>query len=74
MLKRGDTLTAVDSQARVLNSVKNANVDGIPVIEVKDIDASLKNRSVKEALTILARCRNRCVSPLPRSPLRRRIR
>ena len=25
MLKRGDTLTAVDSQARVLNSVKNAN-------------------------------------------------
>ena len=53
MLKRGDTLTAVDSQARVLNSVKNANVDGIPVIEVKDIDASLKNRSVKEALAIL---------------------
>ena len=53
MLKRGDTLTAVDSQARVLNSVKNANVDGIPVIEVKDIDASLKNRSVKETLTIL---------------------
>ena len=53
MLKRGDTLTAVDSQARVLNSVKNANEDGIPVIEVKDIAASLKNRSVKEALTIL---------------------
>ena len=52
MLKRGDTLTAVDSQARVLNSVKNANVDGIPVIEVKDTDASLKNRSVKEALTM----------------------
>ena len=49
MLKRGDTLTAVDSQARVSNSVKNANVDGIPVIEVKDTDASLKNRSVKEA-------------------------
>lgn len=37
----------------MLNSVKNANVDGIPVIEVKDIDASLKNRSVKEALAIL---------------------
>ena len=36
-----------------MNSVKNANVDGIPVIEVKDIDASLKNRSVKETLTIL---------------------
>lgn len=43
----------MDSRARVLNSVKNANVDGIPVIEVKDIDASLKNRSVKETLTIL---------------------
>lgn len=53
MLKSGDTLTAVDAQARVLNSVTNANVDGIPVIEVKDIDKSLKNRSVKEALTIL---------------------
>lgn len=53
MLKNGDTLTAVDSQARVLNSVTDANVDGIPVIEVKDVDKSLKNRSIKEALTIL---------------------
>ena len=53
MLKTGDTLTAVDAQARVLNSVTGANVDGIPVIEVKDVETSLKNRSVKEALTIL---------------------
>lgn len=54
MLKSGDTLTAVDAQARVLNSVKNADVKGIPVIEVKNVDASLSNRSVKGALTILA--------------------
>lgn len=37
----------------MLNSVKNTNVDDILVVEVKDIDASLKNRSMKEALTIL---------------------
>lgn len=54
MLKSGDTLTAVDAQARVLNSVKNADVKGIPVIEVKNVDVSLNNRSVKGALTILA--------------------
>ncbi|MBT1164151.1 cell division protein FtsQ/DivIB [Bifidobacterium felsineum] len=53
MLKSGDTLTAVDDQVRVLNSVKNADVDGIPVIEVKDVETSLKNRSIKGALTIL---------------------
>lgn len=53
MLKSGDTLTAVDSQGRVLNSVTDSNVNGIPVIEVKNVDDSLKNRSVKEALTIL---------------------
>lgn len=55
MLKSGDSLTAVDDQARVLNSVqKNADTQGIPVIEVKDVEKSLKNRSVKGALTILA--------------------
>ncbi|PWG63648.1 cell division protein FtsQ [Bifidobacterium callitrichidarum] len=53
MLKSGDTLTAVDAEARVLNSVSSKDVDGIPVIEVKDVETSLKNRSVKEALTIL---------------------
>lgn len=53
MLKSGDTLTAVDAEARVLNSVSSKDVDGIPVIEVKDVQTSLKNRSVKEALTIL---------------------
>ena len=53
MLKSGETLTAVDAEGRVLNSVSSQNVDGIPVIEVKDAQASLENRSVKEALTIL---------------------
>ncbi|WP_342590070.1 cell division protein FtsQ/DivIB [Bifidobacterium colobi] len=53
MLKSGDTLTAVDSQGRVLNSVKNADTQGIPVIEVKNVETSLKSRSLKGALTIL---------------------
>lgn len=53
MLKSGEALTAVDAEGRVLNSVSSQNVDGIPVIEVKDAQASLENRSVKEALTIL---------------------
>ncbi|WP_335341394.1 cell division protein FtsQ/DivIB [Bifidobacterium oedipodis] len=53
MLKAGDTLTAVDSKARVLNSVSDANANGIPVIEVRNVETSLKNQSVKEALTIL---------------------
>lgn len=54
MLKSGSTLTAVDDRGRVLNSVENADVQGIPVIEVKNVEKSLKNRSVKGALTILA--------------------
>ncbi|NMM97746.1 cell division protein FtsQ [Bifidobacterium sp. DSM 109959] len=53
MLKSGDTLVAVDSDARVLNSVTAKDVSGIPVIETKDAQASLKNRSIKEALAIL---------------------
>ena len=55
MLKTGeDSMTAVDSKARILNSVSGASVDGIPVIEVKDVDTSLSNRSIKEALKILS--------------------
>lgn len=54
MLKAGDTLTAVDRQGRVLNSVEGASVDGIPVIEVNDVDRGLKNRAVRQALRILA--------------------
>jgi cell division protein FtsQ len=53
MLKSGDTLTAVDDQARVLNSVRNTNADGIPVIEVRNVDDGLNSRAIKEALKIL---------------------
>ena len=55
MLKTGkDSMTAVDSKGRILNSVSGASVDGIPVIEVKDVETSLSNRSIKEALKILS--------------------
>lgn len=55
MLKVGDSaLTAVDSQARVLNSVNGASAEGIPVIEVESVDSGLQNRAVKEALKILS--------------------
>lgn len=55
MLKTGEnSMTAVDSKGRVLNSVEGVSVDGIPVIEVEDVETSLKNRSIKEALKILS--------------------
>ncbi|MEE0971941.1 MAG: FtsQ-type POTRA domain-containing protein [Bifidobacterium ruminantium] len=55
MLKTGeDKLTAVDSKGRVLNSVSGASVEGIPVIEVQDVETSLSERSIKEALKILS--------------------
>mgnify|MGYP006870770054 FL=1 len=55
MLKTGeDSMTAVDSKGRILNSVSGASVEGIPVIEVKDVETSLSNRSIKEALKILS--------------------
>lgn len=55
MLKSSDeSMTAVDSQGRVLNSVEGANVDGIPVIEVEDVENSLNTQAIKEALKILA--------------------
>lgn len=54
MLKESDNrLVAVDSQARVLNTVGDASTDGIPIIEVKDIDAGLDSKAVQEALKIL---------------------
>lgn len=49
----GDSMTAVDAKARVLNSVAGASADGIPVIEVKDVSASLKRTGVREALKVL---------------------
>lgn len=52
--KGSDALTAVDAKARILNSVSaNASVEGVPVIDVGDLDAGLKSRAVKETLTIL---------------------
>ncbi len=54
MLKASeDKLTAVDAKARVLNSVDGASVNGIPVIEVDNVEEGLKNRSIQEALKIL---------------------
>ena len=49
----GDTLTAVDAKGRVLNAVSGASSEGIPVIEVKDIDRALKRRAIKESLKVL---------------------
>ncbi|QOL35305.1 cell division protein FtsQ/DivIB [Bifidobacterium lemurum] len=55
MLKTSDeSMTAVDSQGRVLNSVEDVSVDGIPVIEVDDVESSLDTQAIKEALKILA--------------------
>ena len=55
MLKTSEgTMMAVDSRGRVLNSVSGASVEGIPVIEVTDVNESLQNRSIKEALQILS--------------------
>ena len=55
MLKSSDdSMTAVDSRGRVLNSVDGANVDGIPVITVDDVDQGLKRQAIKEAVKILA--------------------
>lgn len=54
MLKTPDgSLTAVDGKGRVLNSVKNASTDGIPVIEVNDVTKSLKSRSVVTAVKVV---------------------
>ncbi len=47
------TVAAVDSQYRVLNVISQSDSVGIPVIEVGDIESSVKNRSVKEAVKIL---------------------
>ena len=38
----------------VLNSVSGVSVEGIPVIEVQNVDASLSRRPIKEALKILS--------------------
>lgn len=54
MLKdSGSQMVAVDSKARVLNKVGGASTDGIPVIQVRNVDSALGSAAVKEALTIL---------------------
>ncbi|WEV41569.1 FtsQ-type POTRA domain-containing protein [Bifidobacterium sp. ESL0682] len=54
MLKTPDnTETAVDGYGRVLNKVGNVSADGIPVIEVDDVQTSLRDRSVQQALKVL---------------------
>lgn len=47
------TVAAVDAQYRVLNVISQSDSVGIPVIEVGDIESSVKNRSVKEAVKVL---------------------
>ncbi|MEE1296472.1 MAG: FtsQ-type POTRA domain-containing protein, partial [Bifidobacterium sp.] len=51
--KDGGALTAVDSKARILNSVSAKSVEGIPVIEVEDVDKAVSNRAIQTAVTIL---------------------
>ncbi|WEV66255.1 FtsQ-type POTRA domain-containing protein [Bifidobacterium sp. ESL0764] len=54
MLKTPDgSETAVDGYSRVLNKVGKASTKGIPVIEVNDVRAGLRNRSVQQALKVL---------------------
>ena len=47
------TVAAVDAQYRVLNVISQSDSVGIPVIEVGDIESSVRNRSVKEAVKVL---------------------
>ncbi|MDF7664690.1 FtsQ-type POTRA domain-containing protein [Bifidobacterium sp. ESL0745] len=45
--------TAVDGYGRVLNKVGNVSTKGIPVIEVDNVEVSLRDRSVQQALKVL---------------------
>lgn len=47
------SLTAVDSQARVLNAV-GASVDGIPVVDVDSVESGLESKAVQQTLEVLA--------------------
>ena len=56
MLRASDgSMTAVDSKGRVLNSVGNVSVEGIPVVDVGDVDQGLSDQAVHETLSILGR-------------------
>lgn len=56
MLKTRDSnkLTAVDAKGRVLNAVAQVTTQGIPVIEVSNMQRSLNNRAVLEAVKIVS--------------------
>lgn len=56
MLKTRDSnkLTAVDAKGRVLNTVAQVPTQGIPVIEVSNVQRSLNNRAVLEAVKIVS--------------------
>jgi cell division protein FtsQ len=54
MLKTADSLVAVDAKGRVLNSVNGASAEGIPVIEVDNVDQGLRDRAVRQAVKILS--------------------
>lgn len=52
-VKGGDTLTAVDNKARVLNAVDAKSAKGIPVIDVTSVDDAVKSRALQSAVVIL---------------------
>lgn len=52
-VKGGDTLTAVDNKARVLNAVDAKSVKGIPVIDVDSVDDAVGSRALQSAVVIL---------------------
>lgn len=56
MLKTRDSnkLTAVDAKGRVLNAVAQVPTQGIPVIEVSNVQRSLNNKAVLEAVKIVS--------------------
>ncbi len=52
-VKGGDTLTAVDNKARVLNAVDAKSAKGIPVIDVTSVDGAVSSRALRSAVVIL---------------------
>ncbi len=52
--KYNGSLTAVDVKGRVLNVVTNASIQGIPVIEVNNVNNGLNTRAVLEAIKVVS--------------------
>ena len=53
MLRTERGATAVDVRGRVLNAVSGTSDAGVPVIDVRDVDAALRRKGVREALKVL---------------------